>query len=192
MAQSPAPVITALATSPPQWWEVLGALGPLAVLLGAGAAAVLGAFTLRQRTRADALALAQKREADERALEQKRRADDRSEWWRRAEWALDRALDGRPATRAVGLSTLQVLARSTLARAEELELFDTAWASVSDPHSGSGGRDNEEPVRPVQALQPSPGERRVQIAAARLQVTLDDRLGRTTPEQVRALAGEAF
>lgn len=139
MTLSPAPVTTALASSSAQWWEILGALGPLAILLGAAMAAVIGGFTLRQRTRADALALAQKRESDATALEQKRRADDRSEWWRRAQWALDRALDNRPPTKALGLATLEVLARSTLAHAEELELFDIAWASVNDPDGGTPG-----------------------------------------------------
>jgi hypothetical protein len=136
MTPSPVPVSAALDATPAQWWEVLGALGPLAILVGAILAAVIGGFTLRQRTKADALALAQKRESDAKALEQKRRADDRSEWWRRAQWALDRALDARPSTKALGLATLEVLARSTLAHAEELELFDIAWASVNDPDNG--------------------------------------------------------
>lgn len=38
----------------------------------------------------------------------------------------------------------------------------------------------------------SPQERRVQVAAARLRVTLDDRLGRQTPDAVKALAKQPF
>jgi hypothetical protein len=38
----------------------------------------------------------------------------------------------------------------------------------------------------------TPQERRVQVAAARLRVTLDDRLGRVTPDEVKALAKEAI
>lgn len=34
----------------------------------------------------------------------------------------------------------------------------------------------------------SPEDRRVQVAAARLRVTLDERLNRTTPPEVKALA----
>lgn len=174
----------ALTSAPAQWWEVLGALGPLAVLLGAIVAAVIGGVTLRQRTRADRLALAQKRESDAKALEQKRRSDDRSEWWRRAQWALDRALDDQPSTKALGLVTLEVLAHSTLAHAEELKLFDAAWASVNDPDDGErtilGSKD--------MTLQ----ERRVHVAAARLRVTLDGRLGRITPDEVKALAKVTF
>jgi sarcosine oxidase gamma subunit len=36
----------------------------------------------------------------------------------------------------------------------------------------------------------TPAEHRVQVAAARLRVTLDERLGRKTPERTRALAQE--
>lgn len=156
-------------SSPAQWWEVLGALGPLAVLLAAAAAAVVGALTLRQRTRADALTLAQTR-----------LANDRSEWWTRAAWALDRALDDRPSIKALGLSTLEVLARSPLAHAQELELFDVAWAAMPSP-SGSAG---------VDAAKPDNSERRARIAAARLRTTVDGRLGRATPEEVKSLAGQ--
>lgn len=49
------------------WWQILAALGPLAVLL----AAAIGAFMAW------------------RTLRQKAVADDRSEWWKRAQWALD-------------------------------------------------------------------------------------------------------
>lgn len=38
----------------------------------------------------------------------------------------------------------------------------------------------------------SPHEHRVQVAAARLRVTLDDRLGRETPDGVKALAKRPF
>lgn len=121
----------ALDSSHAQWWEVLAALGPLAILIGAIAAAAIGAFTLRQRTKADALALMQRRESD-----------DRSEWWKRAQWALDRALDDSPTTKTLGLVTLEVLARSKLAHAEELELFDIAWEAVNDPRNGAANNDS--------------------------------------------------
>lgn len=182
MSPSPAPVAVALDPIPAQWWEILGALGPLAILLSAIVAAVLGGFTLRQRTQADALALVQKRESDAAALEQKRRSDERSEWWTRAQWALDRALDDRPATKTLGLATLDVLGRSTLARTEELELFDIAWASVN----GQGGGQ----AMPRGITELAPQERLVQVTSARLRMTLDGRLGRITPDEVKALARE--
>jgi hypothetical protein len=92
--------------------------------------------TLKQRTAADATALEQKRAADAQALLQKTEADSRSEWWRRTQWALDHALDQDEGTKALGLATLEVLARSELARTEELELFDIAWKSVWGDENG--------------------------------------------------------
>ena len=132
MNPSPSPVDAFVPSGPAEWWQIVAALGPLAILLAAVLAAAISWKTLRQRTTADALALAQKREADADALN-KRLADDRSEWWRRAQWALDRALDDDEAAKALGLVTLEVLARSELARTEELELFDLAWQSVTRP-----------------------------------------------------------
>lgn len=87
-------------------------------------------------TTADKTALDQKSEADANALQQKTEADSRAEWWRRTQWALDRALDPDEGTKALGLATLEVLARSELARTEELELFDIAWKSVSGDENG--------------------------------------------------------
>ncbi len=160
MTQAMAPVSAALDSATAQWWEVLGALGPLAILLGAIVAAVIGGFTLRQRAQ----------------------ADNRSEWWSRAQWALDRALDDHPSIQALGLATLEVLAHSTLAHTDELELFDAAWTSLNGPDDGD---------RTVLGRKEmTPQERRVHVAAARLRVTLDELLGRVTPDDVKALAKE--
>jgi hypothetical protein len=118
---------------------ILAGLGPLAVLIAALLAFYINWRTLKQRTAADKTALEQKREADVRALMQKTEADSRAEWWRRTQWALDRALDGDEGTKALGLATLEVLARSELARDEELELFDIAWKSVAGDDEGVDG-----------------------------------------------------
>ncbi len=120
-----------LHTGPAEWWQVVAAFGPLAVLLAAAIGAVISWRTLRQRTIADREALDQRRSADANALEQKTDADSRAEWWRRTQWALDRALDDDADVKALGLATLDVLARSKLARTEELELLDIAWKSVN-------------------------------------------------------------
>ncbi|MCQ6272188.1 hypothetical protein M8J71_17125 [Pseudarthrobacter sp. R1] len=45
------------------------------------------------------------------------------------------------------------------------------------------------PAKPAQK-KTSPAEHRVQVAAARLRVTLDQRLGRETPAKTKALAKE--
>ncbi len=48
---------------------------------------------------------------------------------------------------------------------------------------------NGTPSKPVQR-KTNPAEHRVQVAAARLRVTLDERLGRETPAKTKALAKE--
>jgi hypothetical protein len=135
-APSPGPLDVVVHSGPADWWVILAGLGPLAVLIAALLAFYINWRTLKQRTAADKTALDQKRQADANALRQKTEADSRAEWWRRTQWALDRALDPDEGTKALGLATLEVLARSELARNEELELFDIAWKSVSGEENG--------------------------------------------------------
>lgn len=135
-APSPTPLNVIVDSEPADWWVILAGLGPLAVLVAALLAFYINWRTLKQRTLADKTALDQKREADALALRQKTEADSRAEWWRRTQWALDRALDPDEGTKALGLATLEVLARSELARNEELELFDIAWKSVAGEDNG--------------------------------------------------------
>lgn len=116
-------------------------------------------------------------------LRQKATADDRAEWWKRTQWALDRALDEEQDIKALGLATLGVLARSELARNEELELLDIAWKSVNGPG------DITDHV-PAKVFSPTASQHRVQVAAARLRWTLDERLGRPAPARTKALAQE--
>lgn len=47
-------------------------------------------------------------------------------------------------------------------------------------------------VRPVPAKNSTAADHRVQVAAARLRVALDERLGRPTPQKTKALAKENF
>ena len=42
-----------------------------------------------------------------RTLRQKAVADDRAEWWKRTQWALDRALDEDGDSKALGLAALE-------------------------------------------------------------------------------------
>lgn len=131
----PTPAPAQLAAAPLEWWQNVALFSPAAVLLAALLAALINWRILRQRTKADNRALEQRREADRNALDQKTIADSRAEWWKRAQWALERALSDDEDTRALGLATLEVLARSELAHKEELELFDIAWEVVNgEPH----------------------------------------------------------
>ncbi|MDE8586550.1 MULTISPECIES: hypothetical protein [Micrococcaceae] len=141
---SPGPLDVVVHSGPADWWVILAGLGPLAVLIAALLAFYINWRTLKQRTAADKTALEQKREADANALQQKTESDSRAEWWRRTQWALDRALDPDEGTKALGLATLEVLARSELARNEELELFDIAWKSVSGDENGDDNGDEAE------------------------------------------------
>lgn len=127
----PTPAPAPLAPVPLEWWQNVALFSPIAVLVAAALAAFINWQILRQRTKADNRALTQKREADQKALDQKTAADSRAEWWKRAQWALERALSSDEDTKALGLATLEVLARSELAKKEELELFDIAWEVVN-------------------------------------------------------------
>ena len=108
---------------------ILTGLGPLAVLAAALLAFYINWRTLKQRTAPDKTALEQRRDADANALAQKTAADSRAEWWRRTQWALDRALDEDEGTKALGLATLEVLAHSDLARARRISSCSTSHGS---------------------------------------------------------------
>jgi len=93
-------------TAPPSLLDQLAQLGPVATGAAALVALIVGIGTLIQRGRAD------RREA----------------WWKRAQWALDLAMDPDPARQAVGLRALQYLAVSKLAGADEVRMIEVAWA----------------------------------------------------------------
>lgn len=113
---SPTPLDVYVHSGPAEWWQILAALGPLAVVLGALLAAFVGWRTLRQRTIADANSLAQKREAD-----------DRAEWWKRTQWAIDSSMSDEPDRATLGLRVMSILAESKLAGPEELNIIMSAW-----------------------------------------------------------------
>ncbi|HSN35017.1 MAG TPA: hypothetical protein VLT34_01575 [Arthrobacter sp.] len=176
MTPSADPVEVFVRTGPAEWWQVLAALGPLAVLIAAVIGAIISLRTLQQRAAADSAALAQQREAD-----------NRSEWWLRTQWALESSLSAEPRRAQLGLGIMEVLAGSGLASPEELEIVTVAW---QDPLESA-------PERPIM-LPPSEaaarggraaaGDHGVQIAAAKLRLVTDRRLGRATPDWVRELA----
>lgn len=225
----------AIASEPPQWWDIVGALGPLAILLAAGIAAIVGVLGLREKSNTDRL-----------VLTQQTNADNRSEWWRRAQWALDNAMSADLDRRALGIGILTVLAYSELAKTEELAIFDMAWMIVPRVAAGESGRpgapdnprspgrnrdsgwdgdDDEDdgnyavgewrekrirtavprqraaptafgnpvvaPPRPKRGPNAT-AELRVEVAAAKLRVVLDRRLGRETPSSVQSLAEEDY
>jgi GAF domain-containing protein len=129
-AQVSDPILVEVASDAPQWWEIVGALAPLAVLLAAALATVTAFATLRQRAA-----------ADRAALEQKRRADDRAEWWRRTQWAIDAATSLDPVRQEAGVEALLQLSYSDLATEEDRLILDAIWmgnpvANPGDPDAG--------------------------------------------------------
>ncbi|WP_049822866.1 hypothetical protein [Arthrobacter sp. H41] len=115
--QQSEPIVVEIVSGGTPWWEIVGALGPFAVLVAAVLTFGIAFATLKQR-----------RTADDSALEQKRKADDRSEWWRRTQWALDASASRDRVRQTAGLRALRVLATSELATKEEKEMLDAAWS----------------------------------------------------------------
>jgi hypothetical protein len=107
-----------------------------------------------------------------RTLRQKAGADNRAEWWKRTQWALDSSYSGDKKRGTVGLKVLKVLGESELAGPGELAVLETAWEKPL--------KDAEEKI--------SVGERAMEIAAAQLRLVTDRRLGKVTPDWVKALA----
>ncbi|MCB5290676.1 hypothetical protein BJQ90_00090 [Arthrobacter sp. SO3] len=156
-------------TGPAEGWQILAALGPLAVLLGALVAGVIGWRTLKQKAE----------------------ADNRAEWWKRTQWALDAVYSGDKKRGTIGLKVLKVLGESELAGAGELAVLQAA----SEKPLGQAAH----PVRRSPHALPAQVEprqvfdeddRALQIAAAQLREVTDRRLGKLTPAWVKALARE--
>ncbi|OOP65269.1 hypothetical protein BMF89_00005 [Arthrobacter sp. SRS-W-1-2016] len=151
---SPITVDVFVRTGPAEWWQILAALGPLAALLGAIPIAYTVWRVRRHRATAGRSLLEQQRQTCATALAQQTEADDRAEWWRRTQWALDRSLDDNEGARRLGLATLDALARSDLAREEDLKVLHAARGAVAraegkrhDPGTGldDGPRSGKHP-----------------------------------------------
>ena len=104
MNPSPSPIPVTVVAPPAEWWQIVAALSPFAVLLAAIIAAIVGF----------------------RQIKQKREADNRAEWWRRTQWALDAVYSGDKKRGTVGLKVLTVLAESELAGKGELDVLEAA------------------------------------------------------------------
>lgn len=89
----------------PGWWVPWTAWGSYAALVVAAAAIVMGLVTQKQ----------------------KRKADAKSEWWRRAQWALEATTSDDGTMYAYGTGMLDILATSDLADKEDKGLLDAVW-----------------------------------------------------------------
>lgn len=79
-------------SGPPEWWQILAALGPWILLLAACVVGFIWWLALRQETR-------QMRQNDQ---------------WRRAVWALEASVDANPKKRRAGRAILDLLKREAI------------------------------------------------------------------------------
>ena len=160
---APTPIEVFVHTGPAEWWQILAALGPLAVLLGALVAGLIGWRTLKQKAE----------------------ADNRAEWWKRTQWALDAVYSGDKKRGTIRLKVLKVLGESELAGDGELAVLEAASERATLPV-----KHGVPPYRRSRREVPDDDELALQIAAAQLREVTDRRQGKVTPEWVRALAQE--
>lgn len=164
-------------TGPAEWWQILAALGPLAVLLGALIAGVIGWRTLKQKAE----------------------ADNRAEWWKRTQWALDAVYSADKKRGTIGLKVLKVLGESELAGDGELAVLEAASERPLDQAAQARlprATGEAPPAAETRSRPPQPGAsvdgepRAMQIAAAQLREVTDRRFGKVTPGWVKELARE--
>lgn len=160
----PSPIPVTVVGAPPEWWQILGALSPLAVLVAAIVAAIVGLLSLRQKAR----------------------ADNRSEWWRRAQWALDASLSRSRSEAEMGQKAIEILGHSELASREELALLKVGTEDAL--LAAAAASENRAVVSSQRPASVGAEDRKVQIAAAKARVTLDKRLGEDTPGWIVALS----
>ena len=160
----PDPVEVVVRNDAPDVWDVLASLGPLAILVAALIAAFIGW----------------------RSMQTQAEANRRSQWWERAEWALDASMSSSMDRRVIGLGVLALLAESTLAGEEEARILQVA--------SNDGLAQKVTVLEDVEAPPPSPRttetsqQERVRLEAARLRVVTDRKIGQQTPEWIVDLA----
>lgn len=97
---------------PAEWWQIVAAFTPLAVLLGITA---LVLWLSVRRPASNSVA----------------GVETRAEWWDRAEWALDMALDDKPERRKVGLAVLGQLGTDRFVGKEDAQIVAQAMAVLN-------------------------------------------------------------
>lgn len=95
----------------PGWVQYVEALGPLLALVAGLTAAGIAHRTYRHR----------------------RRHDRKEEWWRRTQWALDRATSGDQLVRVLGVGILELQAESRLADEEDNLVIDAFASRLLSP-----------------------------------------------------------
>lgn len=94
-------------------WTIVASLAPLAALIAAGLVTWIGWKNLKHQRNVLAASISN---------------DDRSEWWKRAQWALESAASTKSdMLNAAGTEMLKILVTSPMATDEDKDLLDTAW-----------------------------------------------------------------
>lgn len=99
-------------TEPAEWWQIVAAFTPLAVLLGITALVLW--FTVRGPASNSVVGV-----------------ETRADSWDRTQWALDMALDENPARRNVGRAVLEQLGTSNVIANEDAQIVAQAKALLS-------------------------------------------------------------
>lgn len=100
-------------TGPAEWWQILAAFTPLAALLGLVLVVGISWYSAQRSTPTQATM--------------------RAEWWDRAEWAMDMAMDARPERRRAGLAALEQLGTSDLMGKDDAKILAQAKAILKRP-----------------------------------------------------------
>ena len=77
---------------------------------------------------------------------QRLRADHKAEWWRRTQWAMDKALSEDDELSSAGYAVLKHQARRRLARKDERDLlnaFGLRHLALFDPEGDNGDHESE-------------------------------------------------
>lgn len=98
-----------LAPNSAEWWEKVGALGPVLLFIAALIAAGIAWKNLQEH----------------------RRSEARSEWWRRTQWALSATVSENTAMMSYGTQILDELAKSEFADEQDERILEAVW-SVTD------------------------------------------------------------
>ena len=136
------------------------------------------------------------------AIAKNAKSNRQGHWWREVQWALDSAFSDNPAKQKAGIQVIDILSNEAWLGRHELLVLDSAWEQLLEqpgkPSDGTEPLRHKELTGPsskayppdVRAAQAASNETRgtVQAEAAKLKLTLDERLRRETPDWVKALA----
>ncbi|MDQ0633708.1 hypothetical protein QFZ40_001617 [Arthrobacter pascens] len=159
---SPSRIDIILHESHAAWWQIVAAVGPFVVILGAVLFAAMGWL---------------------RPWGLKPKAGSQSDWWPRARWALEATLDDDPKRREVGLTALKLLNESSLSGTEESVIIAEAW---KEPLREA--RTMVSSSETMAADRTGPKEDRVIVRAARLRLSTDQKQGIESPSWVKEIA----